>query len=67
MKIDSKNIVISQEIDIEFLEKFYAEYEKLSGKPRPVDWVERGTKVLTGQRKPCGWKTEGLAKQKFED
>lgn len=47
--------------DIAFIEKFYAENERLSGRKRPDDYIERGLRIIYGKRKPCGWRQEGLA------
>lgn len=59
-------MAISNE-DKQWLERFYTDYERMSGKQRPDNWLERGERILTGQRKPCGWKTEGLSTVKFDD
>ena len=48
--------------DIDWIERFYSDFERASGRKRPADYVERGLRVLNGKRKPCRNNTEGLTK-----
>ena len=36
----------------EWIEQFYSDFERNSGRKRPIDYKERAFKILTKQRKP---------------
>lgn len=52
------------EWDLKWIEDFYEENERLSGRPRPEDYLERGKRILERRNNPVGWKTEGLTKKR---
>lgn len=45
--------------DLQWVEEFYAEWERGSGFKRPDNYIERAYKVLTGQRNTVRQQSEG--------